>query len=151
IWPVLPRRHQTSAGRRIPTAGKVTSHVMKLRTILVLLLIAAGALGVAAYQTIKWAEGPAVPPQQNPPSKIVVIPDGATFQQVASLLKRERLIKSRIAFVLLGRAQSADRKIHAGEYELNAGMLPADILSKLLGGQVVQHAITIPEGLTMVQ
>ena len=116
-----------------------------------MLLITATALGVAAYRVIKWAEGPAVPPQEHPPSKIVMIPDGSTFQQVAALLEREHLIKSRAAFVLLGRAQSADRKIHAGEYELNAGMVPADILSKMLSGQVLLRPITIPEGLTMAQ
>lgn len=103
------------------------------------------------YQAIKWAEEPAVPALQHPPSKVVFIPDGSTFHQVAALLEREQLIRSRSAFVLLGRTQSADRKIRAGEYELNAGMPPAEILSKLLSGQVVLHPVTIPEGLTMTQ
>ena len=107
--------------------------------------------GLAAYQILRWAEGPVVPAHEQPPSKIVVIPEGATFQQVASLLERERLIRSRSAFVFLGRSQSADRKIHAGEYELSPAMLPADILAKLQSGQVVLHPITIPEGLTMAQ
>ena len=124
---------------------------MKLRRMLVLLLVVIAVLGVAAYQTIKWAQGPVVPPEQHPPSKVVVIPDGSTFQQIAALLERERLIKSRTAFVLIGRSQSADRKIRAGEYELNPAMVPAEILSKLLNGQVVLHPITIPEGLTMTQ
>ena len=118
---------------------------------LVLLLVVIAVLGVAAYQIIKWAQGPVVPPEQHPPSKVVVIPDGSTFQQIAALLERERLIKSRVAFVLIGRSQSADRKIRAGEYELNPAMVPAEILSKLLNGQVVLHPITIPEGLTMTQ
>lgn len=124
---------------------------MKLKVILGLLLVAVVALGMAAYQAIRWAEGPAVPAHEHPPSKIVVIPDGATFQQVAALLERERLIKSRSAFVLIGKSQSADRKIHAGEYEFNAGMIPAEILSRLLSGQVVLHSITIPEGLATSQ
>src|SRR5574342_594785 len=124
---------------------------MKLRTILLLLLVVGVVLGLAAYQIVKWAEGPAVPAQEHPPSKVVTIPDGATFQQVATLLERERLIKSRQAFLLLGRSQSADRKIHAGEYELNPGMTPAEILTKLLSSQVVLHSVTVPEGLTMVQ
>ncbi|MBA5866023.1 MAG: endolytic transglycosylase MltG [Nitrospira sp. CR1.3] len=124
---------------------------MNLRIMLTLLLLAVVALGMAAYQAIKWAEGPAVPPQEHPYSKIVSIPDGSTFQQVAALLEREGLIKSRSAFLLLGRSQSAERRIRAGEYELNAAMPAAEILSKLLSGQVVLHPITIPEGLTMVQ
>jgi len=106
---------------------------------------------MAAYQAIKWAEGPAVPPQEHPPSKVVSIPEGSTFHQAALLLERERLIKSRSAFVLLGRWHSADRKIHAGEYEFNAGMFSSDILAMLLNGQVLLHPITIPEGLTIAQ
>lgn len=103
------------------------------------------------HQTIRWAEGPVVPPAKHPPSKVVVITEGAPFQQVAALLERERLIKSRSAFVILGKSQSADRKVHAGEYELNAGMTPSEILSKLLSGQVLLHPLTIPEGLTLIQ
>ena len=121
------------------------------RTILACVLAALAALALAAVQVIKWAEGPVVPSKDLAPYKIVSIPDGSTFQQVATLLERERLIKSRTAFILLGRTQSADRKIRAGEYELNAGMIPAEILSKLINGQVVLHPVTIPEGLSMVQ
>ncbi|MGH7181578.1 MAG: endolytic transglycosylase MltG, partial [Nitrospiraceae bacterium] len=124
---------------------------MNPRIIFGLLLVAMVALGVAAYQTIRWAEGPVVPTQEHPPSKVVVIPDGSAFQQVAALLERERLIKSRSAFVLFGKSLSADRKVHAGEYELNPGMTPAEILSKLLNGQVLLHSLTIPEGLTITQ
>ena len=109
------------------------------------------ALGVVAYQTIRWAEGPVIPTEEHPPSKVVDIPDGSTFQYVATLLEREGLIKSRFFFVLFGKSQSADRKVHAGEYELNPGMTPAEILAMLLNGQVVLHSLTIPEGLTIVQ
>jgi len=109
------------------------------------------ALGVAAQQAIRWAEGPAIPTEAHPPSKVVVIPDGSTFQYVAALLEREGLIKSRSVFVLIGKSQSADRNVQAGEYELNPGMTPAEILSKLLNGEVVLHPLTIPEGLTITQ
>ena len=81
----------------------------------------------------------------------MTIPDRSTFQQVAALLEQEGLIKSRLAFVWVGRFQSADRKIHAGEFELNPSMAPAEILSRLTTGQVMLHPILIPEGLTMVQ
>ena len=80
-----------------------------------------------------------------------MIPDGSTFQHVAVLLEHERLIKSSSIFVLFGKYQSADRKVHAGEYELNPGMTPAEILSKLLNGEVLLHPLTIPEGLTLTQ
>ncbi|MEQ1656203.1 MAG: endolytic transglycosylase MltG [Nitrospira sp.] len=124
---------------------------MKLRVILIVLVLAVGLAGAAAYQMMKWAEAPVVTESEHPPSKVVVIAEGSTFQHVAGLLERERLIKSRSAFVLLGKALEADRKIRPGEYELNPAMPPADILSKLLAGRVVLHAVTIPEGYTMGQ
>jgi UPF0755 protein len=124
---------------------------MSLRIILGCLLVVVVALGVAAYQAIRWAEGPAIPTEEHPPSKVVVIPDGSTFQYVAALLEREGLIKSSSIFVLFGKSQSVDRKVRAGEYELNPGMTPEEILSKLLNGQVLLHPLTIPEGLTITQ
>jgi UPF0755 protein len=124
---------------------------MKLRVILIVLVLAVALAGVAGYQMMKWAEAPVVTEAEHPPSKVVVIPEGSTFQHVAGLLERERLVKSRSAFVLLGKALEADRKIRPGEYELSPAMAPADILSKLLAGRVVLHAVTIPEGYTMVQ
>jgi UPF0755 protein len=61
------------------------------------------------------------------------------------------LIKSRSAFMWLGKRQEAERKIHSGEYELHADMPPTEILSKLMAGRVVLHSVTIPEGYTISQ
>lgn len=122
---------------------------MKLRLILIVLALAVVLGGLAGYLMIRWAEAPVLPESEHPPFKVVVIPEGATFQQVAGLLERERLIKSRSAFVLLGKALEADRKILPGEYELNAAMAPGEILAKLLAGRVLLHSVTIPEGYTI--
>lgn len=125
--------------------------MMNRRIIFGLLLAAMAVLGVVAHQTIRWAEGPVVPPHQRPPSKVILIPEGSTFHTIAALLEREGLIKSRSAFVLFGKSQSADRKVHAGEYELNPGMTPGEILARLIAGHVLLHPVTIPEGLTLTQ
>lgn len=124
---------------------------MKRPIVLILLLVAAVAVGLAWYLTIRWAEAPLSSDAEHPPSKIVVIPEGAAFQQVATILEEEQLIKSRSAFLWLGKSQEAERRIHPGEYELHAAMPPAEILSKLVAGRVVLHAVTIPEGYTIGQ
>ena len=100
---------------------------------------------------IRWAESPVLSESDHPPSKIIVVTSGSTFQQVATLLDAAGLIKSRSAFLWLGRAQEAERKIQPGEYELHAAMPPADILAKLLSGRVLLHSVTIPEGYTISQ
>ncbi len=81
----------------------------------------------------------------------MVIPEGSTFQQVASLLKGEQLIRSRWAFLVLGRTRDIDRKIRPGEYELDASLSSQEILAKLLSGRVVRHPVTIPEGYNLAQ
>jgi UPF0755 protein len=124
---------------------------MTLRLILIILIAIVALAGVAGYQMIRWAEAPLFSESDHPPSKTVVIPEGAAFQQVATMLEQEQLIKSRSAFLWLGKSQEAERKIRPGEYEFNPAMAPAEILSKLLAGRVVLHAITIPEGYTITQ
>src|SRR6185437_3830571 len=136
----LPRRRWKSGWNCLLTIDPMT-----LRLILIILIAVVALAGVAGYQMIRWAEAPVLSESDHPPQKIVVIPEGATFQQAAALLEREQLIRSRSAFLLLGKSQEVDRKIHPGEYEFNAAMAPAEILAKLLAGRVVLHSITIPE------
>lgn len=100
---------------------------------------------------MRWAEKPVLSESDHAAKKIVVISEGATFLQAAALLEREQLIRSRFAFVRLAKSQEADRKIQPGEYEFNAAMSPADILSKLLAGRVLLYTVTIPEGYTVNQ
>lgn len=100
---------------------------------------------------LRWAQSPVVSGPPKPPSRIVLIPEGSTFQQVASLLKGEQLIRSRWAFLLLGRTRDIDRKIRPGEYELDASLSSQEILAKLLSGRVVLHPVTIPEGYNLTQ
>lgn len=83
--------------------------------------------------------------------KSVEIPEGATFRQVAGLLKMEGLIRSQWAFVLLGKLTLSDRRVLAGEYILHSDMAPREILAELRSGRVALHQVTIPEGYTAVQ
>jgi len=82
---------------------------------------------------------------------VVDIPEGSSFRQVAALLEQNHVIRSRLAFMLLGKLTSADRHIIPGEYALDPSLRPRDILAKLLSGQIVLHPVTIPEGYTVAQ
>lgn len=112
-----------------------------------------GVLILSGFLAILWITAPVARSSTGtaPPIQIVDIPDGSTFRQVAALLERERLIPSRLGFLLLGRLTLADRRILPGEYALHGGMAPPEILAKLLAGQVVLHPVTIPEGFTVAQ
>ncbi|MDP9132643.1 MAG: endolytic transglycosylase MltG [Nitrospirota bacterium] len=123
----------------------------QLRSIKGLILVALVLAGLAGYQILHWAQSPIVSGPPKPLPRVVLIPEGSTYQQVASLLKSERLIRSRWVFLLLGKMRDIDRKIHPGEYELDGSMSPKEILAKLLAGRVVLHPVTIPEGYTLAQ
>jgi UPF0755 protein len=122
-----------------------------LRSIKGLMLVAVILVGLAGYQVQRWALSPVVSASPQPPSRIVVIPEGSTYQQVSTILKREHLVRSRWAFLLLGKTRDIDRKIRPGEYELDGSMAPKEILAKLLAGRVILHPVTIPEGYTLAQ
>ena len=85
------------------------------------------------------------------PVQIVDIPPGIAFTQVSRLLHQKGLLGSEWFFQALARVQRVDRKIIPGEYELNAGMRPTELLAKLVKGEVYQHSVTIPEGYNVVQ
>jgi UPF0755 protein len=116
--------------------------------------LVAGVVTVVAlvgFGAIRWVTGPVVPPSRSPSSQIMVVPEGATFRQVADQLKSRGLIRSRWVFTQLGKLNAAERRIIPGEYELHPGLSPSEILSRLLNGRVVLHPVTIPEGFTAVQ
>lgn len=124
---------------------------MQKRLIAGLVLASVILLAISGYLALRWAQSPVAGGRPKPPSQIVVIPDGSTFQQVAGILSSEQLIRSRLAFRLLGKTRDIDRKIRPGEYELDGSMSSQAILSKLLAGRVVLHPVTIPEGYNLAQ
>jgi len=116
-----------------------------------LILVILASLALAVYQGLWWMTAPVSDPSVQPPPRIVLIPEGATLRQVSVLLEQAGVIRNRGGFLTLGKMAAAERRMMAGEYELHAGMRPSEILSRIMNGQVVLHAVTIPEGYTFVQ
>lgn len=76
----------------------------------------------------------------------VEIPKGASFAAAVSILSDAGLIKHKALFYTLARMKNAQSRIRAGEYELSTSMSPAHILEKMIRGEVVEFAVSIPEG-----
>src|SRR5262249_13939709 len=53
--------------------------------------------------------------------------------------------------VLLARATARDRAVQAGNYEIESGLTPWELLEKLTEGEGTQQALTILEGWTFSQ
>ena len=119
-----------------------------------LLVVAIAAAALSALLSFQWLLRPVAPVSDfsHPPKPVVInIPEGLTLRQLGARLEREGLIRSQLAFVLLGKVMRADHHIKIGEYAVHAGMRPGDMIAKFLSGQVLLHQVTVPEGYTIVE
>jgi len=88
-------------------------------------------------------------PLNIPESGVVYeIAAGTSLKQLAYDLQRRGITGHPHYLVWLGRELDLAHRLQAGEYEITAGMTPENLLRKLAGGEVIQHAITLIEGQT---
>ncbi len=115
--------------------------------IFTLLLFLAVGGGLAAWYG-RWAfEGPG--PLQV--EKSVLIPRGQGLRDISDLLEREGVIRNWLVFVVGQQMTHRGEALKAGEYIFKPGVTMAAVLDAMVEGRVVQHQITIPEGLTSQQ
>lgn len=112
---------------------------------LVLLMIATGGIYVYGKQKIE-APGPL---QED---KIVDIPQRAGITDIADILRREGVTDAnRWTFIGSVLALKARADLKPGEYSFQKNASLRDVIATIVEGKVVQHAVTIPEGLTSEQ
>jgi UPF0755 protein len=114
-------------------------------TILIILMIGAGT---AYYYGRQLLEAPG-PLQED---KIVNIPARAGKRDIADVLQREGVINVN-PWVFIGGvlALKASSDLKPGEYSFQKNASLRDVIGTIVEGKVVQHAVTIPEGLTSEQ
>ncbi|ABE40202.1 aminodeoxychorismate lyase [Rhodopseudomonas palustris BisB5] len=114
-------------------------------TILLVLMIGAGGIYVYGKQKIE-AAGPL---QED---KVVNIPQRAGLGDIAEILQREGVIENnRWAFIGSVLALKARSELKPGEYSFHKKASLRDVIGTIVEGKVVQHTVTIPEGLTSEQ
>ncbi len=115
--------------------------------ITVLLIGMLGIGGVLVYGKQK-IEAPG-PLQEE---KIVNIPSRAGMNDIADILQREGVIDdSRWAFIGSVFALKARADLKPGEYAFQKHASLREVIGTIVDGKVVQHPVTIPEGLTSEQ
>ena len=114
-------------------------------TIILILMIGGGGGYIYGKQKIE-APGPL---QED---KVVNIPARAGMTDIADILQREGVIdNNRWAFVGAVFALKARSELKPGEYLFPKSASLRDVIGTIVEGKVVQHAVTIPEGLTSEQ
>lgn len=81
----------------------------------------------------------------------VVLPQGTGLSGIGRLLAENGVIGDATVFTMAARWTGQDRSLKAGEYRFPAGATPTQILDLLASGRVLQHRITVPEGLSVVE
>src|SRR3954447_18606933 len=112
----------------------------------VILVLAIGA--AVAYQYGKHrieAQGPLES------DKIVNIPKGLGLREIADLLARENVIDQPMVFISSVLVLKAKDELKFGEYKFTKQITLRETIDVIVEGKVVQHAFTIPEGLTSEQ
>lgn len=114
-------------------------------TILIILMIGAGTAYYYGRQLLETAG----PLQED---KIVNIPQRAGKRDIADALQREGVINVN-PWVFIGGvfALKASSDLKPGEYSFQKHASLRDVIATIVEGKVVQHSVTIPEGLTSEQ
>jgi UPF0755 protein len=114
-------------------------------TILIILMIGAGGAYYYGRQTLE-APGPL---QED---KVVNIPSRAGKRDIADVLQREGVINVNPWLFIGGvLALKASSDLKPGEYQFQKNASLRDVIGTIVEGKVVQHAVTVPEGLTSEQ
>ncbi|MFO0986866.1 MAG: endolytic transglycosylase MltG [Alphaproteobacteria bacterium] len=111
--------------------------------VVVVALLAVGGVGYGWHLFVK--EGPLDDAKQ------LVIPRGASIDQIADALAKEGVIESRFVFVNWVRVLGTQSRLRAGEYRFPKRVSAQDTMNILISGRQIQRRFTIPEGLTTYQ
>ena len=109
-------------------------------SLLVLLLAAAAA-------TVVWrgVRSLDTPLHLSAPLRFKVA-SGSSFARVAGELAAQGVVAHPRAWTLYARIRGLAQAVKAGEYEVQPGTTPRELLSKMVNGQVLLHSFTIVDG-----
>lgn len=134
-----PPKHSQRARSTLVVVGNA------IFTFLIVAMLIAGGVFFYGKKTIE-AKGPLAE------DKVVNIPPRAGMTDIGDILQRTGVITAdRWTFIGSVLAMNARSGLKSGEYLFQKNASLHDVINTIVEGKVVQHAITIPEGLTSEQ
>ena len=134
----LPSRRSKRARHPVVVVGNA------IFTLLIILSVAIGAGLFFGKQRFE-AQGPLLQ------DKVVNIPRGLGIRDIADILQREGVIDQPYVFMGGVIVLKARGDLKYGEYQFAKQASVAEVVDTIIEGKVVQHAFTVPEGLTSEQ
>ena len=108
--------------------------------------LTAGIAAAAFYGAVGISFG--VP---GPHTSIItlVVPKGAGLNRVSQILADRGAIRRPRIFTVGARIRGTAERLQAGEFRIPARASMEEVLARLVSGDVVQHRLTVPEGLSV--
>ncbi len=119
------------------------------KTLVLLLVLFAIGAGFLAYRAHTLAREPFRGYHEN--EVFFTVERGATGARIGASLEERGIIRDRRLFLLALRFHEDGGTVQAGEYRFAEPLSTFDVLEKLLSGDTFTFAVTIPEGLTLVE
>jgi UPF0755 protein len=110
-------------------------------------LLIAAALGAVAI----WGWRDYTAPGPLAEGRVVVVPHGAGVATVAGILAENGVIRHPWSFIAGALADRRSGAFKAGEYEFGAATSARAAAALIASGRVVQHRLTVPEGLASAE
>ena len=76
---------------------------------------------------------------------------GESIRSIAQKLAKQGVVRSSLYLQLYARLSGQAARIKVGEYAIEAGITPLQLMDKLIAGRVIQYALTVVEGWTFRQ
>ena len=114
-------------------------------------LVMLGATGVAAWLWNDYRHFVSEPinlPERGTQYRVRA---GTTLRQVAAELAGRGILREPLYLRLLGRERGDANRIKAGDYALEHGMTPNDVIDLFVSGAVIEYSLTLVEGWTFRQ
>jgi UPF0755 protein len=117
------------------------TRTLRLGTAVVVLLLCAAA-AVVLWSGVQSLDAPL---KLTAPMRFKVTP-GVSFAHVATELATQGIVAQPRAWILYARWKGLAPAVKAGEYEIQPGTTPRELLTKMVNGQVLLHSLTIVDG-----
>lgn len=126
-------------------SGKPMRGRVRLRALLVLLVLA----GALVYGWSDYSRFSNAPLNVTAQGESIDVGRGSSFRNIVGELRQRHFTDANsLYWRLLAEQMRVAGKLHAGEYALNPGITPRQLLASMAGGKVLQRLFTIVDGWT---
>jgi UPF0755 protein len=107
------------------------------------LLASTLAIAVLVFQLFRFQHGEVMLPQEQ---TVFLIKSGSNIKKIAQDLSMQKIIDDPWLFILLAKLKGVETRVRAGEYRIEAGQTPEELLEVFTRGSSIQYSLTVIEG-----